>query len=140
MGKFLKLLGWRNLNWDWASCQMFIYFFQRFHPRFAINSRKNFHSWIIHHCTNKPSSSETSLRRFTKTSWRRLAKMSPRYLQDIFKTYHQVKLFLLKRFLRDVFNMFLRRTAKTIIYREICLGHTFEKFMFTVQNFQEWTF
>ena len=31
--------------------------------------------------------------------------------------------------LQDVFNNFLSFTAKTFIYRKICLGHTFEKFM-----------
>ena len=41
--------------------------------------------------------------------------------------------------LPDVFNTFLRRTTKTIIYRKICLGHTSEKFMIRVKNFQEWT-
>ena len=75
----------------------------------------------------------TSSRRFAKTSsrhlqdvfktfWRRLQDVLERYLQDVFKTYHQVKLFLLTS-LRDVFNTFLRRTAKTVIYRGICLGH-----------------
>ena len=52
-----------------------------------------------------------------KTSSRRLAKMSSIRLQDLFNT-------------------FLRRTAKTIIYRQICLGHTSEKFMVRVQIFQ----
>ena len=51
---------------------------------------------------------------------RRLAKMSSRHPQD-------------------VFNTFLRRTAKTVIYRKICLGHTSEKFMNRLQIFQEWT-
>ena len=57
-----------------------------------------------------------------KTSSRRLAKMSSRHLQDVFKTscknifetYHPVKLFLLTS-LRDVLNTFLKRTAKTVI-------------------------
>ena len=64
---------------------------------------------------------KTSSRRFEdifKTSWKDI--------KDVFKMYHQVKLFLLTS-LRDVFNTFLRRTAKTVIYRRICLGHTSEK-------------
>ena len=71
-----------------------------------------------------------------KTFWRHLQDVLERYLQDVFKTYHQVKLFLLTS-LRDVFNTFLRRTAKTVIYRRICLGHTSEKFTISVQNLQE---
>ena len=69
-----------------------------------------------------------------------ILKMSlKRYLQDVFKTYHQVKLFLLTR-LRDVFpfNIFLRRTAKVVICKRTCLGHTSEKFMVSVQTLQEW--
>ena len=61
-----------------------------------------------------------------KTSSRRLQDLLQRYLQDVFKTYHQVKLFL-----------FSRSIAKTVIYRRICLGHTSEKFMVSVQNLQE---
>ena len=56
-----------------------------------------------------------------------------KYLQDVFKTYHQIKMFFLTS-LWDVPNTFVRRTANTVIYRKICLGHTFEKFMVSVQN------
>ena len=81
-----------------------------------------------------------------KTSSRCLAKTSSRHVQDLFKMYHQVKLFVLTR-LQDVFGRIqwiqtsseiFRCTAKTIIYRKIYLGHTFEKFMVRVQSFQEW--
>ena len=72
-----------------------------------------------------------------KTSSRRLANTSWRHLQDVLKTYHQVKLFLLTS-LWEVFNMFVRRTAKTVVYRRIHLGHTSEKFMVSVQNLQGW--
>ena len=72
-----------------------------------------------------------------KTSSKLLANTSWRHLQDVLKTYHQVKLLLLTS-LWEVFNMFVRRTAKTIVYRRIHLGHTSEKFMVTVQNLQEW--
>ena len=44
-----------------------------------------------------------------KTSSRHLQDILQRCLQDVFKTYHQVKLFLLTS-LRDVFNTFPRRT------------------------------
>ena len=57
--------------------------------------------------------------------------------QEVFKTYHLAKLFLLIC-IRDVFNTFLRRTAKTVIYRRICLGQTSKKLMVSVQNLQEW--
>ena len=77
-----------------------------------------------------------SSRRFQdvfKTSSRRLANTSWRHLQDALKTYHRVKLFLLTS-LWEVFKMFLRRTAKTAVYRRIDRGHTSEKFMVSVQN------
>ena len=105
-----------------------------------------------------------------KTSSRRLAKTSSRHLQDVlqkrlqdifktssrrfekrlqdfFKTYHQVKLFLLTC-LWEAFNTFLRRFfPKTIIYRGICLGNTTsDKFMVSVQickrdkNFSSFSF
>ena len=63
-----------------------------------------------------------------KTSSRLLAKMYSRHLQDVFKTF--------PRWLQDVFNAFSRRTARMIIYRKICLGHTSEKFMIRVQIFK----
>ena len=72
-----------------------------------------------------------------KTSSRGLQDVLERYLQDVSdKTYHQVKLFLLTS-LRDVFDTFLRRTARKFIYRRICLGHSSEKIMVSVQNLQE---
>ena len=79
---------------------------------------------------------DISLRRLQdafKPSSKRLQDVLQRYLRDVFKTYYQVKLFLLTR-LRWVFNTFLRRTPKTLIYRGICLGYTSEKFMASVQN------
>ena len=72
------------------------------------------------------------------TSSRRLQDVFKASCQDVFKTYHQVKLFLLTR-LREAFNTFLRRSfPKTIIYREIWPGNTTsDKFMVSTQNFQE---
>ena len=76
-----------------------------------------------------------SARRLAKASSRYCQDVLQRYLQDVFKTYHQVKLFLLAR-LQDVFDMysahFLRWTAKTVIYRTICLGHTSIKNLWSV--------
>ena len=80
---------------------------------------------------------KSSCKSVFKTSSRCLQDVLERYLQDVSdKTYHQVKLFLLTS-LRDVFNTFLRRTAKTFIYRRICLGHYSEKILVSVQNLQE---
>ena len=78
---------------------------------------------------------KTSCRNVFKTSSRRLANTSWRHLQDVLKTYHQVKLLLLTS-LWEVLNMFVRCTAKTVVYRRIHLGHTSEKLMVSVQNLQ----
>ena len=67
---------------------------------------------------------KTSSGRLQDVLPRRLQDLLERYLQDVFKTYHQIKIFLL-RSLRDVFSKFLRRTAKTVIYRNICLRSHF---------------
>ena len=82
-----------------------------------------------------------------KTSSRNLQDVLLRRIQDVFKIYYQVKLFLLTlledlftRCFQDVFSTFFRRTTKTIIYIKICLGHTSEKCMVRVQIFQEWIF
>ena len=103
-------------------------------------SRPIYSSWLYVFKTSSRRFQDvfkTSCKNVFKTSSRRLQDVLQRYLQDVFKTYHQVKLFLLTN-LRDVFNTFLRRTAKTVIYRRICLGHTSEKFMVSVQNLPEW--
>ena len=73
-----------------------------------------------------------------KKSSRRLQDVLQRYLQDVFKTYHQVKLFLLTC-LWEAFNTFLRHSfPKTILYRGICLSNTTsDKFIVSVQNLQE---
>ena len=76
--------------------------------------------------------------------WKRVQDVLPRHLQDdlqrclqdIFKTYHQVRLYLLTS-LRYVFNALLRRTAETVIYCRICQGRSSEKFMVSVQNLQD---
>ena len=80
--------------------------------------------------------SSRRLRDVLKTSSRRLAKMPSKRFQDVSSSYTV----LVNKFsicLQDVFTTFLRRSAKTVIYRRVCLGHTFEKFMVSVQNLQE---
>ena len=105
--------------------------------RLAKMSSRRFQDVFKTSCKNVFKTSSRRLQDVFKTSSRRLANTSWRHLQDVLKTYHQVKLFLLTS-LREVFNMFVRCTAKTIVYRRIHLGHTSEKFMVTVQNLQEW--
>ena len=79
----------------------------------------------------------TCLRDFFKTSSRHLEDVLQRYLQDVFKTYHQVKLVLLTR-LGEVFNPFLILSFPKGIYRGISLGNTTsEKLDASVQNLQE---
>ena len=82
--------------------------------------------------------SKTSCQDVFKTFWRHLPKTSSKHLQDVFKTYHQVKLFLLTRF-GEVFNTFLRRSfPETVIRWGICLGNTTsEKFLVSAQNLPE---
>ena len=81
---------------------------------------------------------KTSSRRLAKTSLRRLQDVLQRYFQDVCKTHHQVKLFLLTR-IREVFNTFLRRSfPNTVICRGIGLDNTTSgKFIVSVQNLQE---
>ena len=105
---------------------------------FSIRLGQDQYIRLVH--TSLRSLAITSLRHLQdvfKTSSRRLANTSWRHLQDVLKTYHQSKLFLLTS-LWVVFNMFVRRTAKTVVYRRIHVGHTFEKFTVSVQNLQEW--
>ena len=73
-----------------------------------------------------------------KTCSRLYPGVMQRCLRDTLKMYNQVKLFFLTC-LRNVFKTFLRHTGKKIIYRRICLVHTPEKFMVSVQNLQEWS-
>ena len=82
--------------------------------------------------------SSIRLQDVSKTSSRHLQDVLQRYLQDVFKTCHQVKLFLLTRF-GEALNTFLRRSfSKTVIYREICLSNTTsDKFMVSVPSLQE---
>ena len=91
---------------------------------------------------------KTSCYNVFKTFSRRLQEVLQKRLQDVFKTYSKclldvsqirledilIKLFLLIS-LWEVFSMFVRRTAKTFVYRRIHLGHTSEKFMVSLQKF-----
>ena len=75
--------------------------------------------------------SSRRLQNVFKTSSRHPQDVLQRCLQDVSKTYYQVKLFLLNCSVL-VFKTFPRRTAKMVIYRRICLGYTSEKFMISV--------
>ena len=89
-------------------------------------------------CKNVFKTYSRRLQDVLKMSLRRLADLLQRYLEGVFNTYHQFKLFLLTS-LRDLFSTFLRLLQRRlVIYRRICLGHTSEKFMVSVQNLQEW--
>ena len=63
-----------------------------------------------------------------QTSCKDVFKISSRRFQDVLSS-QTVLIKWSSRRLWDVFNTFLRRTAKVIIYRRIWKGHTFEKFM-----------
>ena len=105
-------------------------------------SRQIYSSWSCIFKTLSRRLAKTSSRHLQhvfKISSRHVTKISSRHLPDVFKTYHQVQPLLLTRLQDDVFNTFLRRIAKTIVCVKICPGHTSEKFMVKVQNFQEWT-
>ena len=86
-----------------------------------------------------------------KTSSRRPAKTSWRYLQDVFKTFwrrlqdvfktssrHLNKHLqdVLQRCLWDVFKTY--HQVKLFARLRICLGHTSEKFMVSVENLEVW--
>ena len=78
------------------------------------------------------------LQEVLKTPSRHLQDVLQTHLHDVFKMYHQVKLFLLTR-LWEAFNTFPRRSfPKTVIYRGIYLSNaTSDKFMVSVPNLQE---
>ena len=67
---------------------------------------------------------------------RHLGQTCSRHLQDVSKSYHQVKLFLLTH-LQDIFETYSTHFWD-VLHRRICIGHTSEKFMVSVLNFQEW--
>ena len=98
-----------------------------------------------------------------KTSSRRLAKTSSRHLQDVFKTFSRRLQDIFKTSCQDVFKTSSRRLQKRLqdIFKtsckdafkmfwrriirlnclpssRICLGHTSEKFMVSVENLQVW--
>ena len=74
------------------------------------------------------------------TSSKRLQDVLQKCLQDVFKTYHQVKLFLITRF-QDVFEIYSKRFSDVLQRRlsieGFALVHTFEKFMVSVENLQD---
>ena len=105
---------------------------------FVFKRRFDEGEYILIDHTSSENVFKTSSRRLGQDQYIRLGYTSSRRLQDIFKTYHQVKLFLLTR-LWEAFNTFLKRSfPKTIIYRGVCPGNTTsDKFMVSVQNLQE---
>ena len=94
---------------------------------------RHFQNFFKTSCKNVFKTSSRRLQNVLKTSSRRLENVLQRHLQDFFKNYHQVTLFLLT-IIRNVYNTFLRSIAISVIYRRICLGHTSQKFMISVQN------
>ena len=81
--------------------------------------------------TDTFKTSSRRLQKVFKTSSTPLQDLLQRYPQDVFKTYHYVKL------LTSLVNMSSRSIAKRVLYKRICLVHTSEKFMVRVQNLQE---
>ena len=88
--------------------------------RLAITSSRRFQDVFKTSCKIVFKTSSRHLQDVFKTSSRRLANTSWRHLQEVLKTYHQVKLFLLTS-LWEVFSMFVRRTAKSVVYRRVHL-------------------
>ena len=93
----------------------------------------------------------TSIRCFQdvfKTSCQNVFKTFSRRLQDVFETSSRSLANTSWRHLQDVllksrwevFNMFVRRTAKTVVYKRIHLGHTSEKFTVSVQKWEWYKF
>ena len=127
-------------------------------------SRPVYSSWPYVFKTSSRRLTKTSLRRFQEvfktscknvfdTSLRRLQdvlKTSSRRLQNFFKTSCKSVLKTSSRRLQDVLKISSRRLAKMPSRRwriirlnclprsRICLGHTFEKFMVSVENLQVW--
>ena len=74
------------------------------------------------------------LRDVLKTYCQNVFKTFSRPFEDVFQTYHQsVLVNTFSRRPRDIFSRFLRLTAKTVICRRICLGHTPVRFMVSEQ-------
>ena len=65
-----------------------------------------------------------------KTSWRCLSSLSSK---NVFETSSRRLAKMSSKHPQDVFNTFLRRTAKAVIYRKICLGHNSEKLLHLLQ-------
>ena len=90
---------------------------------------------------------KTSARRLAKTSSKRLqdvcenvSKTSSRRLQDVFKTLSRRFQDIFKRSYKDAFKMFWSRIIRLncLPSSRVCLGHTSEKFMVSVENLQVW--
>ena len=90
---------------------------------------------------------KTSSRRLAKTSSRCLqnvfktsTKTFPRHLQDVLKTSSRRLQDIFKTSCKDAFNMFWRHiiSLNCLPSSRICLGHTSEKFLVSVENLQVW--
>ena len=87
---------------------------------------------------------KTSSKRLAKTSSRHLQDILPKRLQDVFKTSSrrlQKRLQdIFKTSCKDAFKMFWRCIIRLncLPSSRICVDHTFEKFMVSVENLQVW--
>ena len=132
----------QKTSWSRRTYSLYSYVFRRrFQDVFKTSwSRPIYSSWSYVFKTSSRRLTKMSSKRLQdvfKTSSRRLAKMSSRRFQDVSSSY-TVLVNKFSRCLQDVFTTFLRRTAKTVIYRRICLGHTSKKFIVSAQNLQGW--
>ena len=115
--------------------------FKMFSRRLAKTSSRHLAKTSSRYLQDVFKTSSKRLRDVLKTSWRRFEDvLKTQETQTVSRRFQDVSLsytVLVKKFSRcpqDVFTTFLRRTAKTVIYRRICLGHTFVKFKVSVQN------
>ena len=126
---------WRHLEYVLKTSFVFV-FRRRLHQddydRLSLTSSEDVFktSWSRPIYSSWPYVFKTSSRRFEdvfQMAWRHLQDVLQRYLQHVFKAYHQVLL-----------NTSLRSIQHVSLYRGICLGDTTsEKFMVSVQNLQE---
>ena len=103
-------------SWSRPICLSWPYVFKKSSRRLAKTSSILFQDVFKTSCKNvfkkfwrRLQKSSRHLQDVLKTSSRYLQSVLQRYLQDVFKMYHQVKLFLLTR-LWEVFNTCLRRS------------------------------
>ena len=116
-----------------------------FHDVFKMSSRRlaktsssHLQNILLKRLEDVVELSSTCLAKKSSRHFQKVFKRSSKRLQDVSPNWTMfVKTSLISP--KDVFNTFLRRNAKTIVYRKICIGYNSEKFMLRVQIFQEWT-